>query len=139
MRRRFGVLVLATVVLGAVPQAASARVFPHGHATQGFCAIAAAHFYPRHVELGGKKVYGNAAAFNCAPNHRERIGMTWRISGPCHPRFRGARVFALHHNVQVVYIFRFRPRCIGQYRLAVKNFHGNKLISYASFYLRVHG
>ena len=89
--------------------------------------------------VGGKKVFGNAAAFNCAPNHRERIGLTWRISGPCHPRFRGARVFALHHNEQVVYIFRFKPPCIGQYRLAVRNFHGHKLISYASFYLRVHG
>jgi hypothetical protein len=53
MRRRFGLLLLATVILGAVPQAASARVFPHGHATQGFCAVAAAHFYPRRVELGG--------------------------------------------------------------------------------------
>ena len=139
MGRRVGLLVLLVAIGGAVPQAAFARERTHGHATQGFCAQAQAHIYPHRVRLG-RRVYGNAGAFNCAPNHRERIGLTWRIDGPCHPRFRGSNVYVLHHNESVTYIFKFRPpSCIGQYRLVVKAYHQYKLISAASFFLRVHG
>jgi hypothetical protein len=133
MTRSIIIPVLLVSILVTAPQASFASVRSATPTT--FCAKAYARFIPRHVDLGGK-VDVNAGAYNCS-TERERVPMTWRISGPCHPHAQGSELFILHRSESVVLVFGFRPPCAGQYRLAVKVFHGTKLVDSARDYLRV--
>jgi hypothetical protein len=125
--------VFASVLVAAVPQASLAS--GRHRSPAAFCAKAHARFIPGHVDLGGR-VDVNVTALNCS-TERERVPLTWRISGPCHPRIQGSQLLVLHRSEGAIMIFHFRPACAGQYRLAVKVFHGAKLVDNARRFLRV--
>jgi hypothetical protein len=126
---------LATVAVIAMTLTVPGTAFAAGSASPAsFCAKADARFYPRHVDVG-TKVYGNLGVDNCG-NEREHVLLTWRISGPCHPRFSGSYVFVLRRSEGVVAIFGFRPACAGQYRLTVRGLHKNRVVDVARDYLR---
>jgi nitrate/nitrite transporter NarK len=102
-----------------------------------FCAKADGRFFPRHADVG-TAVSVNAGVDNCG-NEREHVLLTWRISGPCHPHFSGSDVFVLARSSAVVEVFSFRPMCVGQYRLTVRAYHGNRVVDVARDYLRARG